>query len=69
MHLGVSNGRVGPGRAGNRRPAAQLGPGRAREKSSARGSAYEPASWAGWAAGRAGGGLAGRAGGPSLGLF
>ena len=44
--IGVSNGRAGPGRAVNRRPAAQLGPGRAREKSSARGPAYEPAGWA-----------------------
>ena len=64
--IGVSNGRAGPGRAVNRRPAAQRGPGRAREKSSARGPAYEPAGWAaGWAAGRAGGGLAGQA----LGFF
>ena len=41
----------------------RAGPGRAREKSSARGPAYEPAGWAGWAAGRAGG----RAGGPGWG--
>ena len=74
--LGVSNGRAGPGRAVNRRPAAQLGPGlwarwlvngqgRAGPGKNLRPAARPMSPRAGRAGLRAGlgGGLAGRAGG------